>query len=244
MHSMMNPGKPDVDQNSEQDMSETSTLSGIEDDYEPVPVPSKIRNAPTNYLHVSKRDIAISGQYFIDLSIPPVPQTVPHIVAGTENLFLKATGTVTANVWVTGNNKLRRVSMKLFSDTGDVDAKVHDAFFASESERRPSLDIHIRAHGGISLSLPCFFRGLITIRPSREAITLSPALEERAALLSDVTGARVYFVGNRPRSWMLSKEEAAAGAGSDSDEPLDRLSVGSWSSALQIYWDGEPGFPR
>jgi hypothetical protein len=28
----MNPGKPDVDQNSEQDMSETSTLSGIEDD--------------------------------------------------------------------------------------------------------------------------------------------------------------------------------------------------------------------
>jgi hypothetical protein len=49
---------------------------------------------------------------------------VPHVVAVSENLFFNVTGTITANVWVTGNNKLRQVSMKLVSDTGDVNAKV------------------------------------------------------------------------------------------------------------------------
>jgi hypothetical protein len=159
--------------------------------------------------------------------------------------------------------------MKLLSDSS-IDAKVvrlhcsefllknegnnaqHDAFSASESEHRPSFDILLRAHQGASLSLPRFFRGLITIQPSQEGITLSPALEERTALLSDVQDTRVYFVGKRPRSWMLWRangdgkggDEAAAGAGRDSEEPLDNLSVGIWKSALQIYWDGEPGFPR
>ncbi|KAN0134717.1 hypothetical protein V8E53_007502 [Lactarius tabidus] len=231
---MISPGKPDVDL-TEQDVSETSTLSGTQD---------VIRGAPTNHLRVQKPGTSIDGQYFIDLSIPPVPQAVPHVVAVSENLLFNVTGTITANVWVTGNNKLRQVSMKLVSDTGCINAKVHDAFSASESKRRPSLDIILHAHLAVSLSLPRFFRGLITIQPSRQGITLSPALEERTALLSDVPGARVYFVGNRPRSWMLSKEEAAAIAGSDSDEPLDKMFVASWSSAVQIYWDGEPGFPR
>jgi hypothetical protein len=126
----------------------------------------------------------------------------------------------------------------------------HDAFSASgEGEFRPSLDIELCAHyGDVSLSLPRCFRGLITVR---EDITLSPALEEHAALLSDVQGMRVYFVGDRPRSWMSwgddddkEGEEAAAGTGRDPEEPLDKLFASGWNSALQIYWDGEPGFPR
>jgi hypothetical protein len=131
----------------------------------------------------------------------------------------------------------------------------HDAFSASESERRPAFDINLRASQQVSLSLPHCFRGLITIthiNPSQQVITLSPALEKLMTLLSDVQGTLVYLVGKRPRSWMLwradgdSKEgdEAAAGVGRDSEEPLDKLLVNSWSSALQIYWDGEPGFPR
>jgi hypothetical protein len=71
------------------------------------------------------------------------------------------------------------------------------------------------------------------------------------ALLSDVQGVRVYFVGDRPRSWMSwhanednkDGEEAATGSGRDSEEPLDKLFVSGWNSALQISWDGEPRLP-
>jgi hypothetical protein len=128
----------------------------------------------------------------------------------------------------------------------------HDAFSASETEHRPSLDIQLRANQGVYLSLPRCFRGLITIQPSRTGITLSPTFNRHTALLSDVQDIRVYFVGDRPRSWMLwhadddnkEREEAAESTVKDPEEPLDNLLVSAWNSTLQIYWDGEPGFPQ
>ena len=133
----------------------------------------------------------------------------------------------------------------------------HDAFSASANECRPSLDIEFQAqHGSVYLLLPRFFRGLIVIQPSRyqqniENITLSPALEESAVLLSDVHGARVYLVGDRPRAWMSCDDdkegkEAAGGAGKFAEEILDKITVKYWSSALRIRWDGElePKFPE
>ena len=157
--------------------------------------------------------------------------------------------------------------MNLYCDDGDIRAKVvrlccpefvlknkvnenaqHDAFSSSESGSRPSLDITAWAFvGGVYLSLPRCFRGLISIRHSREGITLSPALEQCTALLSDVKAARVYFVGDRPRDWLSWRdpddnegEEATAGAGGFSDEPLDKITVSRWTSTVQIRWDGEP----
>ena len=94
--------------------------------------------------------------------------------------------------------------------------------------------------------MPRCFRGLITIKPSRDGIALSPALEDRAALLSDVKAARVYFVGDRPPAWMSWRDEdnegegATAGVGKSPDEPLDKITVTGWTSAVQIRWDGEP----
>ncbi|KAN0134748.1 hypothetical protein V8E53_007533 [Lactarius tabidus] len=240
---------------SEQDISETSTLSGTQDVYEPVPVPASIRDAPTNYLHVSKKGAhttdkqttAIWGQYFIDLSLPPVPQTVRHVVSGPENLCLRTqSGAIVVEVWVTGNNKLRQGFLKLLSDNGSVDAKVHDAFSGSESEQRPSLKIVITAYNGdVSLSLPRFFRGIMTIISPPGRIVFSPALKKRTALLSDVDGICVYFVGNRPRSWMLwidDKEgkEGAAGTDMYPEESLDELFVGNCDTGVRIRWDGEP----
>jgi len=250
--------KPDVDpcSSSEQDGSETSTLTtGIQDIPEPVPEPPKIRNAPTNYLRefrqgVSKNRSAIWGQYFIDLSIPPVPQTVPYVVpAGDENLFLHtASGDIIADVWVTGNNKLRQVSMKLCSDHGSVRAKVHDAFSGNGNEERPSFDIELRANNGTAyVSLPRFFRGLITINSPMEDIAFSPAFEIRTALLSAVQGVRVYFVGDRPRAWMFWGDDVDDKEGLEGadvvkypEEPLDKLFVSSWNSKVRIRWDGEP----
>ena len=138
----------------------------------------------------------------------------------------------------------------------------HDAFSSSESGNRPSLNIKAWATiGGVYLSLPRCFRGLITIQPSREGIVLSPALGERAALLTDVKAARVYFVGDRPRAWLSScddndeegeddgedddkeGEKATVGMGRSPEEPLDKIIVTSWTSAVQIRWEGEPELP-
>ena len=134
----------------------------------------------------------------------------------------------------------------------------HDAFSASANEYRPSLDIEFQAqYGSVYLLLPRFFRGLIVIQPSRyqqniENITLSPALEESAVLLSDVHGARVYLVGDRPRAWMSwpddddkEGEESAARPRRFLEEPFDTFTVSQWTSTLRIRWDGElePEFP-
>lgn len=139
--------------------------------------------------------------------------------------------------------------MKLSSDNGTLSARVHDAFSGGESERRPSLDIELRTTcGKVYLSLPCCFHGLITIHCSRAGIELFPALEKRTALLSDVQGVRVYFVGDRPRSWMSwgddDDKEGEEGAGVDRypEEPLDNLYVGSGHEGVKICLEGEPYF--
>ena len=97
-------------------------------------MPTSIRGAPTNYLgvfskgtneQVPKEVAEIWGRYFIDLSIPPLPQTVPHVVSGPENLYLHTPrGSVAVEVWLTGNNNLRRASMKIYCDNGNVHAQV------------------------------------------------------------------------------------------------------------------------
>jgi hypothetical protein len=234
--------KPDVDPSPEQDTSETSILPGTQDAYETVP--PKIRGAPTNYLRVFKDGGGIEGQYFVDVSIPPAPEVA--VSGAAENLSLHAkNGTVTADVWVTGNNALKRVSMKLRSDNGHVYAKLHDVFL--ERELRPSLHIDLwTTFGDISLSLPRCFRGPMTILTSHERVAFSPGVEERMALLSDVKGVRVYFVGDRPRSgkWRGGNDAEDggedAGAGGPPEEPLDEVSVGGWHSSVRIRWDGEP----
>ncbi|KAH9039365.1 hypothetical protein EDB85DRAFT_1887530 [Lactarius pseudohatsudake] len=204
---MVDLGKPDVDPSSEQDMSDTSTLPEKEEDYGSVP--PKIRDARTNYLCVSKQRVAIEEQYFIDLSIPP---PALHILSGAKNLSLYTTsGAVTADVWVTGNNRLKRVSLKLSSDNGHVCAKL--------SEHRPSLDIELWAnYGDVSISLPRCFRGPIMIRSHHERIAFSSELKKRTPKLSDVDGVRVYFVGDRPRSWRWR-----GGVGEEGRERRERI---------------------
>ena len=84
-------------------------------------VPPNIRGAPTNHLRV-ENDGGTEGQYFIDVSIPLAPQPA---VSGPENVLLHTkNGTVSTDIWVTGNNALKRVSMKFRSDNGHVYAKL------------------------------------------------------------------------------------------------------------------------
>ncbi|KAF8269949.1 hypothetical protein EI94DRAFT_1723986 [Lactarius quietus] len=237
-----------------------STVTGTQDVHESIPVPSQILNQPTNYLRVSRQG-EISGQYLINLSIPPLPQSIPHVVHGIESLFVHTTnGTITSGVWLTGNNNFRQIFMKLYSDNGSVCAKIHDAFSIRERELRPSFDIELRApKGDISLSLPRCFRGIMTVKPSWDKIRFSSAFGERTVLLSDVQGASVYFIGDRPRSWMLwgdenndREGEESADTGRDPEKSLDKLFVSSWvdfegmstrAEGIRIGWEGEPELP-
>ena len=137
---------------------------------------------------------------------------------------------------ISPQNKLNKISQ-------------HDAFYGSESEQRASVDIELYAgDGDVSVSLPRCFRGLMMIKSSQGRIRFTPLFEERTTLLSDIAGIRMYFVGDRPRSWMLWRkdddkkegEEGVARSCIYPEESLDKLTVGSLNSGVQIRWEGEP----
>ena len=115
----------------------------------------------------------------------------------------------------------------------------HDGFSDGESEHRLSLNIDIRAnYGDISLSLPRYFRGPITIRSSHERVAFSPALEERMAPISDVQGVRVYFVGNRPRSgiWRgdINDDDNESKTRARADPPKNRWMSYLWTAGIRV----------
>ena len=83
--------------------------------------------------------------------------------------------------------------------------------------------------------LPRCFRRPITIRTCDDRVAFFPALEERTALISDVSGVRVYFVGERPRSGKWG-----SGSNSETEEDLlDGLSVNGRFTSVRINWDGD-----
>ncbi|KAI9511398.1 hypothetical protein F5148DRAFT_1171286 [Russula earlei] len=220
------------------------------------------RIPPTNYLKVSKC-IPLEGQYILDLALRPPPPS-PGIVTDAEakdrkdltvhkNLTLHTTsGPITTEIWMNYDRsvKSKRVSVELCSDYGFVHAKLHDLNCVDGSTRgRPSLDIELRAsYGDVSISLPSCFRGPITIRTTHERIALSRALENCTALISDVQGIRVYFVGERPPNGKWRR-----GHGDDKDDdskerggPLgvDELSIGGKHTGVRINWEGEEELPE
>ena len=96
-------------------------------------------------------------------------------------------------------------------------------------------------YGDVSVSLPRHFHGHITIRTSDERIAFSPALKDCTALLSDVPGSRVYFVGDRPRGGAggMQQNDDEGETLLVEDEPVDELSVGGKYTSVRINWDGE-----
>ena len=96
--------------------------------------------------------------------------------------------------------------------------------------------------GDVCVSLSHCLRGPITIRTGNDRIAFSPALKERTALVSDIAGIRVYFVGDRPRSGKWG------GPGSNDnreilEDSFDELLVGGRFSSVRINWDGEEEVP-
>ena len=100
--------------------------------------------------------------------------------------------------------------------------------------------MELRANfGDVYVSLPRCFRGPITIRTRGDRVAFSPALEESTALISDVSGVRVYFVGERPRSGKWGNGSSSV----TKEDLLDELSVDGRFTSVRINWDGDKGVP-
>jgi hypothetical protein len=93
--------------------------------------------------------------------------------------------------------------------------------------------------GDVYISLPCCFRGPITIRTGDDRIAFSPALGKRTALITDVQGVRVYFVGDRPRGgkWGVGGNDGTV------EDLLDEISVDGRHTSVRVNWDGEEEMP-
>ena len=107
-------------------------------------------------------------------------------------------------------------------------------FHSSTSSYVPTTETYV--------SLPRYFRVPITIRTGDDRVALSPALKEHTALISDVPGVRVYFVGGRPRvgKWGNDGDNSDDG-GTVEDSSLDELSVSGRYLSVRINWGGEEG---
>ncbi|KAI9511394.1 hypothetical protein F5148DRAFT_344328 [Russula earlei] len=219
----------------------------------------------TNYVLVSRRDSAVEGAYALDLSLPAPPLHRNISDEDRKNLALHTTGgPITAEVWIIAHGHTHnvngrakssstRVTMRLCSDNGFVDATLHDPSSPDGDEdrlARPSLDVDVCAsHGDVSLSIPRCFRGPITIPTTHDRIALSPALERCTALISDVRGVRVYFVGERPRLGDWGRGCEGEGEGEEDGEvtgniqeepePVDSLFVGGEHTKVRISRIGE-----
>ena len=121
----------------------------------------------------------------------------------------------------------------------------HDLVSPNRNSRAlPFLNIALRAnYGDICVSLPRCFRGPITIRTGDDRIALTPALEERTALISDVPGLRVYFVGDRPRVGKWGSDGDNNDNGGTVEDSLDELTVSGRYSSVRVNLDGEQELP-
>ena len=93
-------------------------------------------------------------------------------------------------------------------------------------------------YGDVFLSLPRRFRGPITIRTGDDRIAFSPAFGAHTALISDISGVRVYFVGTRPQNgpWGIANDN---NNGENVEELLDEITVNGRFTSTRINWEGE-----
>ena len=98
-------------------------------------------------------------------------------------------------------------------------------------------------YGDVFLSLPRCFRGPMTIRTGDDRISLFPALDEYASLISDVPGLHAYFVGTQPHSGKWGNGSLGSNNGESVEELLDELTIDGKFTSVRINWDGKDEVP-
>ena len=122
-----------------------------------------------------------------------------------------------------------------------INIKQHGPYSSDNRRSRifPFLNMKMHSnYGDVYLSLPRCFRGPITIRTGDDRIAFSPAFGAQTALISDISGVRVYFVGTRPRGGKWGTANSG-GNGESVEDLLDEVEVDGKFTSTRINWDGE-----
>ncbi|TFY79969.1 hypothetical protein EWM64_g4049 [Hericium alpestre] len=101
----------------------------------------------------------------------------------------------------------------------------------------------IRGHSA-QLTLPRSFRGKLILHTVYGRIALSKGLEKVTAVLWEVDGTRVCFVGDRPAKWKNTLtndgDELYDGGQIGEGEDVDEAWVGTRDGAVSVRFEGEP----
>ncbi|KAG1843098.1 hypothetical protein C8R48DRAFT_35140 [Suillus tomentosus] len=170
------------------------------------PLQPTFKSKPTNYLHLFNDNSPIKGEYVIDpgMTIPTSllpPLSPEESEADRKNLSLHSTnGSVNADIWLLGaraaqpsdsKKSTKRTTLDISSDNGSVTARVHTIHGAE-----PFLLTISAKNGGVNVTVPRSFNGLLLLTTRHGSVSLADALSENCTHLSQVDLTRRYFVGD------------------------------------------------
>ncbi|KAA1473131.1 hypothetical protein DENSPDRAFT_839558 [Dentipellis sp. KUC8613] len=221
----------------------------------PPPTPSL---PPTNFLYIYRPLAAIKGEYLLDISGGRPPpnvllrpdQGMNPAPDGRDNLRLESTHmAVDGQIWVADEperedgsvreDAARHARIKLLNTLGRVRCVIH-----ANGSRRPLLSIVAKSsHGAVTLKLPRSFHGQLVLYTVQGRVKLSPELERRMAILSEVDGTRAWFVGPRPQKWrttiQLDGSDVEPQSIAKEGELVDEAYAGSMFGVVKVQYDDE-----
>ncbi|RDB27605.1 hypothetical protein Hypma_003798 [Hypsizygus marmoreus] len=159
----------------------------------------------SNYVSISRTNEAVKGTWYLDpaLTIPAalLPPLVGDDTEDTRRNFnlQSSNGQIDADITIapydpsTDSKKLgRRTTMYARSSNGNIAVKVHDP----KSPRRPIYINAYSSNGGVSVSLPRSFEGLIGIKTHNGSSKFSAETSAQLTTFSDVNKMRRCFIGD------------------------------------------------
>ncbi|KAK7052047.1 hypothetical protein R3P38DRAFT_2762483 [Favolaschia claudopus] len=147
---------------------------------------------PTNFLSLIRASAPITGSFIIDPNIRIPEALLPDTVEPRRNLYLETTGApIDVDIFVVGENTSSNMPVDIhLQANGPITARIH----ASPSIARPHIHLTAYSSAPISIAVPAFFRGPLTIRSSRPSS--SPSLPPQATIFSEAENTRRGFIGD------------------------------------------------
>ncbi|KAJ6575989.1 hypothetical protein DFH09DRAFT_1150156 [Mycena vulgaris] len=192
---------------------------------------------PTNFLSLSRGNVAIRDSYAIDPRIK-IPQLMLPPLASDEteatrwNVFLHTTnGPIDVDLFVVGDSTAQKVDTLIKSTNGTILAKLH-----ASDHARPS--IHVKAQSSnapITIYLPLSFRGPVTIRGRPSNLRVS----ERLAAGFTMLGAST-MVGEAHATCRGFIGDCPVGPNWLDEWAGDELAVESENGSVKLGYEEEP----
>ncbi|KAJ6571387.1 hypothetical protein B0H19DRAFT_1129878 [Mycena capillaripes] len=212
----------------------------VERSLPPVPSPIPDSAKPINFLSLSRPRGSIKGTYVIDPRID-IPQSLLPPLAADEiseatrrNVYLHAgKGSINVDLFVVGDGPhhdlkpRRRVDIMLNAADKSIKARLH----ASSPSRLP-INLKAQAKGSITLHIPRFFHGPVTVRTRKGSLKIRPSdrdgLAANLTTFSEANHTHRCFVGDFSDWVKLEGPEEWGG---------DEIEVESFHGKVKLQYD-------